>query len=258
MPVERRMTEAELRRKTNKPIMEKKRRERINKCLEDLKSIVLTAVAEESRPNKLEKADILEMTVRYLKSLQQGKPIDAGILSLSRTSDYDDSDDDTKSSMTEYSQCDVTTMLNRSDVPLHFRTQFLGHLADKHNPVERKKPHHHPTQHYSAEFDRRSILIPGKPPHPYQIPLTPTLTFPPTPISPISSTSFIRRVPSPTSSDDDVTNHVTDCYSPPTPHTSSSDSGVWSSGSSPPSPIQGKSFNNQPNKPTTVWRPWGL
>lgn len=51
--------------------MEKKRRERINKCLEELKSIVLRAVNEESRPNKLEKADILEMTVRYLKTISQ-------------------------------------------------------------------------------------------------------------------------------------------------------------------------------------------
>ena len=32
---------------TNKPIMEKKRRERINKCLEDLKNIVLTTVQED-------------------------------------------------------------------------------------------------------------------------------------------------------------------------------------------------------------------
>lgn len=51
--------------------MEKKRRERINKCLEELKSIVLRAVNEESRPNKLEKADILEMTVRYLRTIKQ-------------------------------------------------------------------------------------------------------------------------------------------------------------------------------------------
>ena len=49
--------------------MEKKRRERINKCLEELKTIVLRAVNEDSRPNKLEKADILEMTVKYLKTI---------------------------------------------------------------------------------------------------------------------------------------------------------------------------------------------
>lgn len=50
--------------------MEKKRRERINNCLEELKNIVLNAINEEARPNKLEKADILEMTVRYLHSVQ--------------------------------------------------------------------------------------------------------------------------------------------------------------------------------------------
>lgn len=53
--------------------MEKKRRERINKCLEELKSIVLRAVNVESQPNKLEKADILEMTVRYLRTI--GQPV---------------------------------------------------------------------------------------------------------------------------------------------------------------------------------------
>lgn len=34
---------------TNKPIMEKKRRERINKCLEDLKNIVTKATGEAVR-----------------------------------------------------------------------------------------------------------------------------------------------------------------------------------------------------------------
>lgn len=59
-------------RKSRKPLMEKKRRARINDSLEALKDILLTntvAIAQGTRPTKLEKADILEMTVRYLQML---------------------------------------------------------------------------------------------------------------------------------------------------------------------------------------------
>lgn len=59
-------------RKSRKPLMEKKRRARINDSLEALKEILLTntvAVTQGNRPTKLEKADILEMTVRYLQLL---------------------------------------------------------------------------------------------------------------------------------------------------------------------------------------------
>lgn len=63
-----------LRLKNRKPLMEKKRRARINDSLETLKEILLkntVAVTQGTRPTKLEKADILEMTVRYLKMLHK-------------------------------------------------------------------------------------------------------------------------------------------------------------------------------------------
>ncbi|XP_064611909.1 transcription factor HES-4-like [Liolophura sinensis] len=56
-------------RKNNKQIMEKKRRARINSCLSELKTLVLKGLKkEETDFAKLEKADILEMTVTYLKN----------------------------------------------------------------------------------------------------------------------------------------------------------------------------------------------
>ena len=61
-------------RKNRKPLMEKKRRARINDSLEALKEILLkntVAVTQGTRPTKLEKADILEMTVRYLQVLHK-------------------------------------------------------------------------------------------------------------------------------------------------------------------------------------------
>ncbi|XP_060077587.1 transcription factor HES-4-B-like [Ylistrum balloti] len=58
-------------RKINKPMMEKKRRARINQCLTQLKSLVLEAMKRDStQVSKLEKADILEMTVNYLRNTQ--------------------------------------------------------------------------------------------------------------------------------------------------------------------------------------------
>ncbi|XP_064078800.1 uncharacterized protein DDB_G0271670-like [Macrobrachium nipponense] len=59
-------------RKSNKPLMEKKRRQRINRCLNDLKTLVLEALKKDpSRYSKLEKADILEMTVRHVQALHR-------------------------------------------------------------------------------------------------------------------------------------------------------------------------------------------
>ncbi|KAF3428657.1 hypothetical protein E2986_03457 [Frieseomelitta varia] len=65
------MTKAELRR-SNKPIMEKRRRARINQCLDELKSLILEAMKKDpKRHSKLEKADILEMTVKHLQAVQR-------------------------------------------------------------------------------------------------------------------------------------------------------------------------------------------
>ncbi|KAL7300727.1 hypothetical protein TKK_0006706 [Trichogramma kaykai] len=59
-------------RRSNKPIMEKRRRARINNCLNELKSLILDAMKKDpARHSKLEKADILEMTVKHLESLQR-------------------------------------------------------------------------------------------------------------------------------------------------------------------------------------------
>ncbi|XP_046966222.1 protein hairy-like [Vanessa cardui] len=58
-------------RRSNKPIMEKRRRARINNCLNELKALTLDAMKKDpARHSKLEKADILEMTVKYLEGLR--------------------------------------------------------------------------------------------------------------------------------------------------------------------------------------------
>uniref|UniRef100_A0A1I8ANX8 BHLH domain-containing protein n=1 Tax=Steinernema glaseri TaxID=37863 RepID=A0A1I8ANX8_9BILA len=60
-------------RKANKPLMEKRRRARINRCLNELKQIIMEKSREQTAAShtKWEKADILEMTLAYIKSLQE-------------------------------------------------------------------------------------------------------------------------------------------------------------------------------------------
>merc|ERR1711879_1082663 len=61
-------------RKVMKPLLERKRRARINKCLDELKDLMVFAIQSEGDAiNKLEKADVLELTVRHLQKLKHQK-----------------------------------------------------------------------------------------------------------------------------------------------------------------------------------------
>jgi hairy and enhancer of split, invertebrate len=58
-----------------KPLLERQRRARINRCLDELKELVVAALQSEGENvSKLEKADILELTVRHLHQVQQEAP----------------------------------------------------------------------------------------------------------------------------------------------------------------------------------------
>ncbi|XP_013871489.1 transcription factor HES-5 [Austrofundulus limnaeus] len=60
-----------LNHKLRKPLVEKLRRERINSSIEQLKSLLGPEFLKQQPDSKLEKADILEMTVCFLKELLQ-------------------------------------------------------------------------------------------------------------------------------------------------------------------------------------------
>ncbi|KAM9859287.1 transcription factor HES-5-like [Aulostomus maculatus] len=60
--------------KLRKPLVEKLRRERINSSIEQLKSLLGPEFLKQQPDSKLEKADILEMTVCFLTRLQQQHP----------------------------------------------------------------------------------------------------------------------------------------------------------------------------------------
>lgn len=59
-------------RKVMKPMLERKRRARINKCLDELKDIMVECLTQEGEHvTRLEKADILELTVEHMKKLKR-------------------------------------------------------------------------------------------------------------------------------------------------------------------------------------------
>ncbi|CAL8324069.1 unnamed protein product [Merluccius merluccius] len=110
-------------RKSSKPIMEKRRRARINESLGQLKTLILDALKKDSsRHSKLEKADILEMTVKHLRNLQRVQmtaalSTDATVLSKYRAG---------------FNECmnEVTRFLSTSEgVNTEVRSRLLGHLS---------------------------------------------------------------------------------------------------------------------------------
>lgn len=62
------------RRQASKPLLERQRRARINRSLEELKGLVLSSLyRDQNDPSfqKMEKAEILELTVNFLKMIRQ-------------------------------------------------------------------------------------------------------------------------------------------------------------------------------------------
>ncbi|KAF4078129.1 hypothetical protein AMELA_G00195910 [Ameiurus melas] len=57
--------------KLRKPMVEKMRRDRINNCIDQLKKLLEKELCSQDPNTKLEKADILEMTVSFLKQQQR-------------------------------------------------------------------------------------------------------------------------------------------------------------------------------------------
>ncbi|XP_051902106.1 transcription factor HES-1-like [Hippocampus zosterae] len=110
-------------RKSSKPIMEKRRRARINESLGHLKTLILDALKKDSsRHSKLEKADILEMTVKHLRNLQRFQMTAAATADPSVLGKY----------RAGFSECvgEVTRYLSTCDeVNSEARTRLLSHLA---------------------------------------------------------------------------------------------------------------------------------
>merc|ERR1712141_576883 len=71
-PMDEPMSRTDQYRKVVKPLIERKRRARINACLDELKDLMVFALQTEGESiSKLEKADVLELTVSHLRKLKR-------------------------------------------------------------------------------------------------------------------------------------------------------------------------------------------
>ncbi|XP_034537577.1 transcription factor HES-5-like [Notolabrus celidotus] len=99
--------------KLRKPQVEKLRRERINSCIEQLKSILGPELLNQQPDSKLEKADILEMTVCVLRRLQK-----------------ENQDVNSAAVNQGYSRCvqEATHFLSREQVNMKSQRRLLNHF----------------------------------------------------------------------------------------------------------------------------------
>ncbi|XP_048823743.1 transcription factor HES-5-like isoform X1 [Lagopus muta] len=108
------------RNKLRKPVVEKMRRDRINSSIEQLK-VLLEKEFQRHQPNsKLEKADILEMTVSYLKQQSQLQMKTSGSFHKSSQFDFREG----------YSRClqEAFHFLSLHKVRTETQTKLLSHF----------------------------------------------------------------------------------------------------------------------------------
>ncbi|XP_064162362.1 transcription factor HES-5-like [Anguilla rostrata] len=101
--------------KLRKPMVEKMRRDCINSSIEQLKSLLGPAFLQQQPDSKLEKADILEMAVFYLKR-QQKQPVSSSSSPVSQG----------------YSRCvqEIKHFLSREEVMSQSQRRLLNHFQN--------------------------------------------------------------------------------------------------------------------------------
>lgn len=119
-------------RKVMKPMLERKRRARINRCLDDLKELMVTALQSEGENvSKLEKADILELTVKHLLKLRRQNQ-----LSKNPVIDTDRFRAGFTHAANEVSRCLAST----PGVDIHLGTKLMTHLGHRLNDLDKVQP----------------------------------------------------------------------------------------------------------------------
>merc|ERR1711935_389217 len=114
-------------RKVMKPMLERKRRARINACLEELKELMVFALQTEGESiSKLEKADVLELTVKHLRKLKRQQ-----MLTLNPALDMD-------RFHAGYTTCatEVSRSLAATGVDISIGSRLMSHLGHKLNTIE--------------------------------------------------------------------------------------------------------------------------
>ena len=116
-------------RKVMKPLLERKRRARINACLDELKDLMVFALQTEGEGDnlsKLEKADVLELTVRHLQKLKRQQ-----MLALNPALDLDRFHAGYTTCATEVSKCLAST-----GVDITVGSRLMSHLGHKLHTIE--------------------------------------------------------------------------------------------------------------------------
>ena len=114
-------------RKIVKPLIERKRRARINSCLDELKDLMVFAMQTEGESiSKLEKADVLELTVKHLQKLKRQQ-----MLALNPALDMD-------RFHAGYTTCatEVSRTLASTGVDISIGSRLMSHLGHKLNTIE--------------------------------------------------------------------------------------------------------------------------
>eukprot|EP00091_Calanus_sinicus_P014187 TRINITY_DN31603_c0_g1_i1.p1 TRINITY_DN31603_c0_g1~~TRINITY_DN31603_c0_g1_i1.p1 ORF type:complete len:199 (-),score=41.14 TRINITY_DN31603_c0_g1_i1:120-716(-) len=113
-------------RKVMKPLIERKRRARINACLDELKDLMVFALQTEGESiSKLEKADVLELTVKHLRKLKRQQ-----MLALNPALDMD-------RFHAGYTTCatEVSRTLASTGVDISIGSRLMSHLGHKLNTI---------------------------------------------------------------------------------------------------------------------------
>merc|ERR1711997_1331176 len=117
-------------RKVMKPLLERKRRARINSCLDELKDLMMFALQSEGESiSKLEKADVLELTVKHLRKLKRQQ-----MLSVNPGLELDRYRAGYTTCATEVSRCLAST-----GVDISVGSRLMSHLGNKLNTLEAKR-----------------------------------------------------------------------------------------------------------------------
>ncbi|KAF2894364.1 hypothetical protein ILUMI_11810 [Ignelater luminosus] len=163
-------------RKVMKPMLERKRRARINRCLDELKELMVSALQSEGENvSKLEKADILELTVRHLHKLRRQQR-----LAANPVIDADRFRAGFTHCANEVSRC----LASIPGVDVQLGTKLMTHLGHRLNEMDKVSP---------LVIQVSSPYTPPGSPAP-EGGVTNTYTMP---LTPASSTSSLRQTLSP-------------------------------------------------------------
>lgn len=151
-------------RKVMKPMLERKRRARINRCLDELKDLMVSALATDGdNVSKLEKADILELTVSHLQKLKSQKK-----LAVNPTVEADRFRAGFTTCAKEVSKC----LASIPGVDIHLGTKLMSHLGYSLKHMDKVSP--------TAVADNTMYTPPASPVYEdnahYSAPMTPPST----------------------------------------------------------------------------------